>query len=149
MRIEQLSERHLDAVTKLEATCFSDPWSRNQLQEECENSLAKVLVAVDDDGRVMGYAGLHYVIDEAGITNVSVFPEDRRHGVAKALMQELDRFCRTSNMAFLTLEVRASNAGAIALYEKLGFQNVGTRKNFYTHPTEDALLMTKYYESVC
>lgn len=147
MKIVLLAEKYLDAVAELERCCFSEPWTRAQLAEECDNSLAKVFVAIDDEGQVLGYGGLHFVLDEAGITNVAVFPFARRKGVAEALLQAMDAFCETEKMAFLTLEVRVSNTAAVALYQKAGFQHVGIRKRFYSHPTEDALLMTKYYET--
>ena len=102
-------------------------------------------MAEDEEGRVVGYAGLHVVLDEGYIDNVAVEPDARKHGVASAL---LDVFCRygAANLAFLTLEVRASNAAAIALYDKFGFQEVGRRKSYYQHPTEDAILMTREFK---
>ena len=145
IHVEMLGERHLDAVARLEQICFSQPWTRTQLQEELENDLARVFVAVDDDGNVLGYGGLHYVLDEADVTNIAVFPEARRQGVARAVLTAMDAFCIANNMAFLTLEVRASNEAAIALYRGAGFQKVGVRKRFYSRPTEDAVLMTRYY----
>ena len=92
----------------------------------------------------MGYAGLHVVLDEGYIDNIAVEEPARKHGVASAL---LDVFCRfgAANLAFLTLEVRASNAPAIALYKKYGFQEVGLRPNFYSAPREDALIMTREF----
>ena len=89
---------------------------------------------------MLGYAGLHVVLDEGYIANVAVEEPARRHGVASAL---LDVYCRfgQANLAFLTLEVRASNDPAIGLYEKLGFRQVGLRKNYYRNPKEDALIL--------
>lgn len=145
IKVEMLHESHLDALATLEQICFSSPWSRNQLQEELDNPLAKVFVAVDEDGTVLGYGGLHFVLDEAGITNIAVFPKARRKGAARAILEAMDAFCASNGMAFLTLEVRVSNAAAIALYQQAGFVSVGTRKRFYSHPIEDGLMMTKYY----
>ena len=84
------------------------------------------------------------LLDEGYITNVAVFPSCRRQGVAEALLHELLHRADEKKLAFVTLEVRASNAPAIALYEKNGFQPVGVRKNYYSAPTEDGVLMTNY-----
>ncbi len=145
IQVEMLAEHHLDAVAQLEQICFSQPWTRAQLQEELENELARVFVATDDSGKVLGYGGLHYVLDEADVTNIAVFPKARRQGVARAMLAAMDAFCIANGMAFLTLEVRASNTAAIALYHGAGFQKVGVRKRFYSRPTEDAVLMTRFY----
>ena len=106
---------------------------------------ASFIVAEDGEGGVLGYAGLQVVLDEGYIDNIAVEEAARRHGVGDAL---LDVFCRFGevNLAFLTLEVRASNQAAIALYEKHGFTQAGLRKNYYDKPREDAVLMTRYFE---
>ena len=91
---------------------------------------------------VLGYANFLHVLDEGDIGNVAVAPEFRRQGVADALLEALCARAAALDLAFLTLEVRASNAPAIALYRKHGFQTVGQRRNYYQKPDEDALLMT-------
>ena len=90
----------------------------------------------------LGYANFLHVLDEGDIGNVAVAPEFRRQGVADALLEALCARAAALDLAFLTLEVRASNAPAIALYRKHGFQAVGQRRNYYQKPDEDALLMT-------
>ena len=144
VRIVPMTADHLDEVAELERICFSTPWSRNMLAEELDNALSAFLVALDESGKVVGYAGLQVVLDEGYITNVAGRPDARRHGVASAL---LDVYCRFGavNLAFLTLEVRASNYDAIALYASRGFRSVGRRKNYYEHPKEDAIIMTKEF----
>ena len=144
VRIVPMKTEHLDAVAELERSCFTVPWSRNALAEELDNALSAFLVALDENDRVVGYAGLQVVLDEGYITNVAVFPSCRRQGVAEALLHELLHRADEKKLAFVTLEVRASNAPAIALYEKNGFQPVGVRKNYYSAPTEDGVLMTNY-----
>lgn len=146
VRIEPLREAHLDALAELERCCFSEPWTRAQLAEECANPQAAVFVA-SADGGVAGYAGVHTVLDEAYITDVAVFPQFRRQGVGRLLLRALDDFCVKKGMAFITLEVRASNSAAIALYRSCGYEAVGTRRHFYARPAEDALLMTKYFQN--
>ena len=116
------------------------------LAEELENQCAAFLVAQDGDtDKVIGYAGLLVVADEGYINNVAVFPEYRRQGVAAKLLAVFENFARGNHLAFLTLEVRPSNAAAIALYESFGFRQAGRRKNYYDLPKEDALILTKTY----
>ena len=145
VRIVPMNADHLDEVAELERICFSTPWSRNMLAEELDNVLSAFLVALDDDGRVVGYAGLQVVLDEGYITNVAVRPECRRNGIAAKLLQVFLDFAQANGLSFLTLEVRASNYGAIALYGERGFRSVGRRKNYYEHPKEDAIIMTKEF----
>ena len=146
IKIVPMNADHLEELEKLERLCFSRPWSRKMLAEELENQCAAFLVAQDGDtGRVVGYAGLLVVADEGYITNVAVFPEYRRRGVAAQLLSVFENFARGSHLAFLTLEVRPSNTAAIALYESFGFRQVGRRKNYYDLPKEDALILTKTY----
>ena len=145
VRIAPMSGDHLDEVAELERICFSVPWSRNMLAEELENDCAAFLVALDGQGAVVGYAGLLVVLDEGYITNVAVRPDCRRNGVAKKLLQVFLDFAQGRRLAFLTLEVRASNYGAIALYGGMGFRGMGRRKNYYEHPKEDAVIMTREF----
>ena len=145
VRIVPMNGDHLDEVAELERICFSVPWSRNMLAEELDNLLSAFLVALDDSGRVVGYAGLQVVLDEGYITNVAVRPECRRMGVASQLLQVFLNFAKANKLAFLTLEVRASNYDAIALYGSRGFRSVGRRKNYYEHPKEDAIIMTREF----
>ena len=144
VRIVPMTHEHLDEVAALERVCFADPWSRNMLAEELDNAMSAYLVALDtEEGSVVGYAGLLVVVDEGYITNVAVRPESRRAGVAGALLDVFVSFAEGNRLAFLTLEVRASNYGAIALYGSRGFRGVGRRANYYEHPKEDAIIMTK------
>lgn len=137
---------HLDELARLERICFSRPWSRTMLAEELENQCAAFLVAEEPvTEKVVGYAGLLVMADEGYITNVAVFPEYRRRGVAEQLIAVFDKFARGNRLAFLTLEVRPSNAAAIALYQRFGFEEVGRRRNYYDLPKEDALILTKNY----
>ena len=145
IQIIPMNADHLEELEKLERLCFSRPWSRKMLAEELENQCAAFLVAQDGDtGKVIGYAGLLVVADEGYITNVAVFPEYRRQGVAAKLLAVFENFARGNKLAFLTLEVRP-NTAAIALYESFGFRQAGRRKNYYDLPKEDALILTKTY----
>ena len=144
--IVPMDRSHIPQIAALERACFSDPWSENLLEDALFDPQASFIVAEDgEEGNVLGYAGLHAVLDEGYIDNIAVTPDARRHGVASAL---LDVFCRFGavNLAFLTLEVRKSNAAAIALYEKHGFHMAGLRPGYYQHPREDAVIMTREFE---
>ena len=145
VRIVPMTADHLDEVAELERLCFSVPWSRNMLAEELDNALSAMLVALDDQGRVAGYAGLQVIVDEGYITNVAVRPDCRRQGVAGQILQVFLDFAQAQGLAFLTLEVRASNQAAILLYGSRGFRGMGRRKNYYEHPREDAIIMTKEF----
>ncbi len=145
VRIVPMTAEHLDEVAELERLCFSVPWSRNMLAEELDNALSAMLVALDDQGRVAGYAGLQVILDEGYITNVAVRPDCRRQGVAGQILQVFLDFAQAQGLAFLTLEVRASNQAAILLYGSRGFRGMGRRKNYYEHPREDAIIMTKEF----
>ena len=148
VKIVPMTADHLEELEKLERICFSRPWSRKMLAEELENQCAAFLVAEDSvSGRVLGYAGLMVVADEGYITNVAVFPEYRRQGIAAQILQVFVQFAEANRLAFLTLELRPSNAAAIALYQDFGFEEVGRRKNYYDLPKEDALILTKYFET--
>ena len=142
--IVPMDRSHLAGVGALERLCFSQAWNEAMLAEELYNPTASFLVAEGENGEVLGYAGLHVVLDEGYIDNVAVRPDCRRQGIADRL---LDTFCRFGqvHLAFLTLEVRPSNTAAVALYEKHGFQEAGRRKGYYEDPTEDALLLTRTF----
>lgn len=144
-QIVPMDRSHIDQIAQLEQACFSSPWTANMLTDALFDTQASFIVAEDEEGNVLGYAGLHVIVDEGYIDNVAVEPDARRHGVASAL---LDVFCRfgEANLAFLSLEVRASNAAAIGLYEKHGFAQVGLRKNYYEKPKEDAVIMTRFFK---
>ena len=146
VRIVPMNADHLDEVAELERICFSVPWSRNMLAEELDNLLSAFLVALDDSEKVVGYAGVQVILDEGYITNVAVRPECRRQGIAAKLLQVFLDFAKANQLAFLTLEVRASNYDAIALYGSRGFRSVGRRKNYYEHPKEDAIIMTLEFD---
>ena len=142
--IVPMDRSHIPQIAALERDCFSDPWSETLLEDALFNPQASFIAAEDDEGHILGYAGLHAVLDEGYIDNIAVTPDARRHGVASA---QLDVFCRfgAAHLAFLTLEVRKSNTPAIALYEKFGFQQTGLRPGYYQHPREDALIMTREF----
>lgn len=140
--VSSVKQEDLAGIAELERLCFSEPWSEESLALLLGENAAG-FIAGDAAGRLVGYVGLVTVLDEGQITNVATHPNFRRRGVGRALMTRLFEHCKERGIAYLSLEVRESNKGAIALYEGLGFQHVGGRKNFYRFPTEDALIMTR------
>ena len=142
--IVPMDRGHIPQIAALEKECFSAPWSEQLLSDALFDPQASFIVADDGEGNILGYAGLHAVLDEGYIDNIAVVPDARRHGVASALLEVFCRFAAV-NLAFLTLEVRKSNAAAIALYEKHGFRQAGLRPGYYQHPREDALIMTREF----
>ncbi len=143
-RIVDAEERHIPQLEELERRCFSTPWTEQQLRNQLKDRLHEFLVAESPEGPVLGYIGMSYVLDEGYISNVAVAPEARRQGLGEALIAALVKTAERLRLAFLTLEVRRSNAPAICLYEKMGFSQVGIRKKYYDFPKEDAILMTKF-----
>jgi ribosomal-protein-alanine N-acetyltransferase len=142
IEIIRMNESHVSAVAELERQNFSEPWPEIAVRSELTNKLALWLVAVED-GVVAGYVGSQTVLQEADMMNIAVADTHRRRGIARMLVEEL---IRQLDAYQLTLEVRASNAPAIALYEKLGFTQVGLRKNYYHKPKEDALILRKEWK---
>ena len=145
MEITQMTRAHVAQIAALEGQCFADPWSERSVASELENPLSLWLVALED-GTVAGYVGSQSVLGEADMMNLAVAPAYRRRGVARALLAALEQALDARQVGSLCLEVRAGNAPAIALYEKLGFRQVGRRKNYYRAEHEDALLMTVEFD---
>lgn len=142
MTIIKMNESHVSQVAQLESICFSDPWSEKSVASELGNPLSAWLVAVEDD-KVLGYVGSQTVMGESDMMNIAVHPDCRRQGIAAQLIAALIEELKTRQSKSLTLEVRASNAPAIGLYDRYGFIQVGLRKNYYRNPKEDALIMRK------
>lgn len=141
--VENAEDWMLPQLEELEKACFSLPWTREQLKSQMPDEHHVFLTATDGE-QVLGYVGMMVVLDEGYISNVAVAPAVRRQGIGDALISELMSRAQERELAFVTLEVRESNAPAIALYEKHGFRAVGKRKNYYELPREDAVLMTNY-----
>ena len=147
MEIRLMTNKDTAQIAELERLCFSSPWSLNAIESELSNPLSLWLVAVDGD-EVIGYVGSQTVMDEADMMNIAVKPVFRRAGVAERLVNVLINSLYSNGVHSLTLEVRASNDPAIALYEKLGFVLVGRRPGYYRNPREDALILRKEW-AVC
>ena len=145
MYFTEMKAQHVPQVAALEKLCFADPWSEQSVASELNNIWSYWIVALEDD-QVVGYIGSQTSFGETDMMNVAVDPRFRRRGIAESLIGCLITELKNRGSHSLALEVRASNAPAIALYEKLGFQQVGLRKNYYRNPKEDALILRKEWE---
>lgn len=145
MRIINMTAAHVAQVAQLEKICFHDPWSERSIASELDNRLSLWLVAVDGE-RVAGYVGSQSVLGETDMMNIAVHPDYRRQGIGQNLVERLIRELKAQGNHSLMLEVRVSNENARKLYEKLGFVQVGLRKNYYRNPREDACILRKEWE---
>jgi ribosomal-protein-alanine N-acetyltransferase len=141
--IRRMKEEDLPPVRAIEDLSFSNPWSDNTFLGEIQNtSISFPLVVVQKPGeRVIGYIVYWHVREDVQVNNIAVHPDFRGQGIGEALMRHIIDRVRKNGATFLTLEVRPSNTAAVTLYKKLGFEILGTRKNYYTNPDEDAHLM--------
>ena len=144
--LTEMKAEHVPQVAQLEKICFADPWSEMSIAHELESIWSLWLVAMEG-GELVGYVGSQSSVDEADIMNVAVNPGWRRQGIAAKLINGLVAQLKNRGIHALMLEVRVTNAPAIALYEKLGFVEVGRRKNYYRNPKEDALILRKEWEN--
>lgn len=141
IKIKKLSKQDALCISLIENDCFAHPWSQKAVEDSFDNNT--VFFGVVNDEKIIGYCGMQTVLDEGFITNVAVLPSYRNRGAGNALVKALLQFAKAQNLSSVSLEVRVSNQAAISLYEKNGFINLGTRKNFYRDPTEDAYIMTR------
>ena len=148
LRVEQMKSipAHLEGCALLERLCFQEPWSVNSLELLCHDGIGigfLCMGSIPPGGTqgVVAYGGMMVAVDEGQITNICVHPACRQKGYGKAVLTALIRYAKSAHLASVTLEVRPSNAAALALYRHSGFTEVGRRRNFYTKPTEDALIM--------
>lgn len=145
IEIVPMSAEHSPQLAEIEKLCFSTPWSEKQILDELENPLAAYFAALEGE-TVAGYIGSQTVLGEACVMNVAVRPGFRGRGVSKLLMQALVDHCKATDCTLLTLEVRESNEPALGLYRSFGFELQGKRRNYYTDPKEDALIMTLFFK---
>lgn len=144
--IVQANPEMIPQIAAIEKETFSDPWSEHSLTTCLPDDRHYFFVAMDAEGHVLGYISFMSVLDEGYINNVAVREDARHAGIGSELVSECVRRGRERKLSFLTLEVRASNDPAIALYEKHGFAEVGRRPGYYEKPREDAILMTLFFE---
>lgn len=140
MVIRKMTEADLDQVLAIENETFSDPWSEDDFRNSLLDDKNDYLV-VDIDGKIAGYCGFWGVLEEGDIFNVAVKKEYRRQHIGETMLKALLEKGISRGITSFTLEVRCSNEPAIRLYETLGFTSAGIRKDFYSKPREDAVIM--------
>ena len=144
--VRAIREEDVPQIHAIEKLCFAMPWSEESILHDVkENVVASWLVLDDGEGRVLAYAGMWFVLDEAHICNVAVHPDCRRLGYGRRIFEALMQLAQDNSMAMMTLEVRRSNLPAQSLYHACGFQDVGYRKRYYEDNREDALIMYKEF----
>ena len=145
--IRAIREADVTQIHAIETMCFAMPWSEESILHDVrENVVARWLVLDDGEGRVLAYAGMWLVIDEAHVLNVAVHPDVRRRGYGRRIFEALMALAQESGMGMITLEVRRSNLAAQNLYHACGMLDVGYRKRYYEDNREDALIMYKEFD---
>ncbi len=137
---ERLKADGLEGAAELEKLCFSQPWSKKSLELLTNDGIGVGMVC-RKDGVICAYGGMLCAVDEGQITNIATHPSYRRQGYGKAIVEALIKHAKNEGLASISLEVRESNNAAITLYRDFGFKVEGKRKDFYTKPTEAALVM--------
>lgn len=140
---------HAPYMHQIETECFSEAWSEISIKYEIMHKHTICFVAIDDSGireKVVGHVYMRHVVNEGHIMNLAVKKSHRRHGIGSMLVQSLIDAANERDMLGITLDVRASNRAAIALYETHEFAEEGRRKNYYKQPTEDGIIMWRYFD---
>ena len=139
--VSEMRAEDCKAVAEIESECFSEPWSEEEFRRQIPLEIAKTYVAKDND-RVVGFINVWIVAGEIQLNNIAVTEAYRAQGIGRRLITFMEKENKADRC---NLEVRVSNQAARGLYSSLGFEEVGLRKDFYREPSEDAVLMTKYY----
>jgi [ribosomal protein S18]-alanine N-acetyltransferase len=141
VELRRLEAQDLDAVEEIERASYPTPWSRAMFAAELQKPSSLAIGAYHDGGELVGYAIVSRYVDAWHVMNIAVVPEFRRRGIGRSLLERLFEVTASDPRRGYTLEVRVSNADAIRLYERLGFQPRGIRRGYYTDNREDALIM--------
>ena len=140
LKIRRANAADIDAIAEMEKLCFADAWSREAVASEFSGLNDSRYFAAEEDGELIGYAGVWIIRPEAYRTNIAVKPQHRRKGIGGLLLKALIREAEEDGAEEISLEVRVSNGAAIALYEAFGFETAGFRRAYYSNG-EDAIIM--------
>lgn len=143
LRFIKLEANHIPEMMELERIIFPCPWTEEMFYHEIGSGFSNFYVLVNELKKIVAYFGLWIIADEGHVNNFAVLPEYRRQGLADLMMKKIFEIGSKEKVSLYYLEVRFSNTPAINLYKKYGFFEAGIRKNYYSQPMEDALLMTK------
>ncbi len=145
MNVKPVGEEFLNEILAVENASFSDPWSAESFREAFASPVTTVYGAFDEEGALIGFACMCVIADEAELYDIAALPTHRLRGVGQALMSRMLGDCERLGVESMYLEVRASNLPAFSLYLKNGFEPKGVRRNYYTDPAEDAVVMKKSF----
>lgn len=135
--------KDLAGIAALEMTVFSHPWNEEMVASSIQGTYDHVKIFETAEGEIAGYIIYSAVCDSADLLRVAVSTGSRRCGIGRKLMEAMIDDCKDRDVQSIFLEVRESNAAAIAMYEQLGFMKISTRKKYYNSPVEDGLVMQK------
>lgn len=142
--IAPMEESHVSAVADIERLSFSTPWTENMFSLSLRDTSNQSCFVALFDQAVVGYIILLHCFEDGELLNVATLPEMRKMGIAKKLMDKMISLMKEKNVTRILLEVRESNVPAKTLYEKYGFSPIAVRKNYYTKPLENAIVMEKH-----
>ena len=143
IRYRKMQPKDTQAVFEMNEAYFHESWTKAAIEKILTDSTMLYITAVDENDEPVGYCGLYQVLDEGNITQVAVHESMRGMRIGTGLMKELLEAGDENGIRFYTLEVRAKNQSAIALYEAAGFEQAGIRKNYYKNPDEDGIIMNR------
>lgn len=141
--VRQATGEDAAQIAEIEKQCFAVPWSYESLHHDITENKRALYITAEADGKICGYVGVWKILDEGHITNVAVTPEYRRRHIASAMLGVLLEVLKDNAVSSCTLEVRAGNEAAKALYRSFGFAEAGVRKGYYEDNGEDAIIMWK------
>ena len=141
MIIRKMTPEDTLQAAQIEALSITPPWSQQAFLDALKQDTLMLVAAEDEEGKLLGYVNMYLAFEEGEITNVATHPAFRGQRIARRLMEETIRRAGEKGVERIVLEVRASNAAAIHLYETCGFRELGIRRNFYEQPREDARIM--------
>ena len=144
IKIEKMRLFDIPRVAELDKNSLFESWSEKIYEESLKNKNYNILVA-KLGSKIVGFISMYCAVDEGYICNIAVEKSHRKQGIGTSLISEIITYSQNKNLKFLTLEVRESNTETVKFYEKLGFEKLGVRKNFYLNPTENAVIMTLYF----
>ncbi len=144
LEIIPTTTEHLDRIVEIEALCFTTPWSRKSFADSMANEHIISFFTATVNGDIAGYICVFHLFEEGELLNIAVSPDYRKRGLGQALMNKMYDCLKLKNITRITLEVRESNTNAKNLYLKNGFKPIGVRRNYYTSPTENGIVMEKH-----
>jgi len=141
--------KFIDLIYKMESKIFSDPWTKKMIKNEFNSKLTLVLGMFNKNNKeLVGYSFLFNIYDEIHINNIAVKTNYQNKGLGKKLLDYIIKYSKRNKFRLITLEVRPSNSTAVNLYSKSGFKKMRIRRDYYSNPKEDAIVMIKELKEI-